>query len=355
MERTGNSPRRYLFYVEDNYCYSILRPLQDEIRARGDEVAWLLVGTDIDPAGLHPDERVLKDVRDAIAWNAGVVFVPGNQVPSFIPGIKVTSFHGLISGKRRFKDGENYHFIIRGMFDLYCTHGPNTTGRFRELAQQHGHFDVAETGWSKLDPLFNGSVERTGDERPVIYFASTFSPRLSAAPVLLETVRALAETRDWRWVVNFHPKMSPEVVERYRAIDTPNLEFVDTDDILPLLVNADVMLCDTSSIITEFAILQKPVVTFRNLDPQPFMINVTEADGIGPALEKALTRPPELMDKIAALAAQSHPYFDGLSSRRTLEAADRMAAEGLGKYKRKPLNLIRHYKMRRQLNYFRFF
>jgi CDP-glycerol glycerophosphotransferase (TagB/SpsB family) len=345
-------PQRYLFYVEDNYCFGILRPLQDVIRNRGDDVAWLPVGKDIDTTGFNDDERVLANVREVIEWNPKAVFVPGNQVPSFIPGIKVTMFHGLISGKKRFKDGENYHFIIRGMFDLYCTHGPNTTGRFRELANQHGHFDVAETGWSKLDPLFDGSIKRTRSDRPTVYFASTFSPRLSAAPVILETVKRLAETYDWCWLVNFHPKMAPEVVDRYRAIRSRNLELVDTNDILPLLVNADVMLCDTSSIISEFAILGKPVVTFRNLKPQPFMINVTDADEIGTALQKALSRPPELMKKIEALAEQSHPYFDGLSSLRTLEAADRMASEGLGKYKRKPLNLIRHYKMRKQLRYF---
>jgi hypothetical protein len=55
------------------------------------------------------------------------------------------------------RNGTQYHFIIRGLFDLYCTHGPNTTGRFEELAGKSGHFRVSETGWSKLDPLFDGS------------------------------------------------------------------------------------------------------------------------------------------------------------------------------------------------------
>ena len=49
---------------------------------------------------------------------------------------------------------ERGHFRIRGLFDLYCTQGPATTEPFEQLAREHGHFAVAETGWPKLDPLF---------------------------------------------------------------------------------------------------------------------------------------------------------------------------------------------------------
>lgn len=351
MKQPNQSPGRYLFYVEDDYCFGVLRPIQQALLARGDEVAWLPVDDDIDRDAFTDTELVFAHVKQAIEWQPKAVLVPGNQVPGFIPGLKVQVFHGLASAKRR-KNGELYHFIYRGLFDLYCTHGPNTTERFKQIALAKADFEVAETGWAKLDPLLNGSVKVAGDDRPTVYFASTFSPRLSAAPHLLETVIELVERFDWRWLVNFHPKMDPAVVDRYRAIRSDRLEVIDTKDVMPLLMAADVMLCDTSSIVLEFSLLSKPVVTYRNQQPEPYHIDVTEPDQVGPALQRALESPEPLMKAIRQKQVETHPYTDGLSSQRTLAAIDRMVDGDTSHLKRKPLNLIRHFKMRRQLGYF---
>lgn len=345
------SPRRYLFYVEQNYCFGILRPIQRVLLKRGDEVVWLPVGPGIEFGGFTADERVFRHVSEAVQWNPCAVMVPGNFVPDFIPGIKVMVSHGLISEKRRKKDGVIYSFIERGMFDLYITHGPNTTKRWQQMAREAGYFEVAECGWSKLDPLFDGSQPRVPSATPVIYFASTFSPRLTAAPLLVDTVRALLEERNWQWLVHFHTKMPAAVVQRYRNIQSNRLNVVEGHDTLPLLANADVMLCDTSSIISEFALLRKPVVTFRNLSPQSYMINVSHPGEVGPALERAVTRPDDILQAIDEHARVTHPFNDGRSSERIVEATDRLVDRGLDHLQPKPRNLIRHWKMRKQLNY----
>jgi CDP-glycerol glycerophosphotransferase (TagB/SpsB family) len=342
--------KRYLFYIEHNYCYGVLRPLQDAIRKRGGETAWLPVGPEINAGFLRPDEQQFKNISEAIDWNPYAVLVPGNEVPSFLPGMKIEVFHGLNSGKRR-RNGTQYHFIIRGLFDLYCTHGPNTTVRFEELARKSGHFRVAETGWSKLDPLFNGSFPAEKSDRPVILFASTFSPRLTAAPHVLETLKILAAKGRWNWLVNMHPKMPSEIVDSYRAIEGESLEFVENDDVAPLLARADAMLCDTSSILSEFLVLHKPVVTFRTARPADYLIDIQQADEIEAALEQALSHPPQLMEHIRRYVEETHPYRDGRSSERTLDAIDKLAESGLKGLKRKPLNLHRHWKMRRLLDY----
>ncbi len=340
--------KRYLFYVEYDYCFPILRPVQELIQSRGDEVAWLPAGPHVTDTYFRPEEQVFGRVGEAISWAPFAVIVPGNEVPDFIPGWKVTPFHGLVSSKRR-RDGRLYHFTVRGMFDLYCTHGPNTTGRFQELADKHGDFRVIETGWPKFDPLQRGDYHTDTPGRPTVLFAATFTPRFSAARAVLETLQGLAAKRRWRWIINLHPKMPSDVVSAYRSARSEFFELVETDDTTSLLARADAMLCDSSSMLNEFLVCRKPVVTFRTAEPAEHLLDVQELRDIEPAVERALEYPRELMRRIENWADQTHPYQDGRSSGRLLDAIDTLAKGGAEGLKRRPRNYYRNFKMRRLL------
>lgn len=101
----NGKPKRYLMYIAQNYAYSMLRPLQTEILSQGGEVAWFLEGDQVSPGYLRENEVRLMSIREIKEWAPDAVFVPGNVVPHFIPGIKVGVFHGFNSGKGAMREG----------------------------------------------------------------------------------------------------------------------------------------------------------------------------------------------------------------------------------------------------------
>ena len=343
----ASPPLRYLLYGSERYALAILRPLQDAIRARGAEAAWFFDGPGA--ADLRPDERLL-DVAGVRAWKPDAVLTPGNHLPHFFPGVKVEVFHGFDAGKPR-------HIYIRGFFDLYCTTGPRDTAQFQALADRLGHFDVAETGWPKLDPMFAGEAAAHAGavppprDPPVILYHSTFSPSWSAAETLYEEVKRLSRDGRWKWIVTFHPKMDPETVAKYKALQNEHLRFAEDDNILDLFPQADMMCSDTSSALSEFLLTGKPVVTFRNRRPGPQLIDIHDVAQFEPAIARALSHPPELMDAIRAFGDAIHPYRDGHSSERVLDAVEAFIAAGGRNRRRKPLNLWRKLKLRRRIGY----
>lgn len=332
----------------------MLRPLQTAIQARSGEAKWFLAGSSINTAYLRTEESSLVSVEEIIEWNPDVVISPGNMVPSFLPGLKVDIFHGFNVAKATRSDDRG-HFNIRGCYDLYCTQGPATTAGFNKRAQKHGFFRVRETGWPALDPLFVNDPAKKISSTPTILLCSTFTPSLSCAPHLVDTVRHLRDTKDWNWLVQFHPRMSPTVSEQYRALQNKKLTFVETDDVIPLLKKADVMVCDTSSVMLMFMLQNKPIVTFRNrtVGDTSHLLNVEETQSLPTAIETALQRPTGLIKKIKAAGDFIHPYRDGRSSERVLQAIDECLALGKDGLKPKPLNFIRNLKERKKLGYWR--
>ena len=341
-----------LFYIEQNYAYTILRPLQKEIYANGGSVHWLLAGNDVDSGFLRTDELRVVDAAAAIELKPAAVFVPGDRVPSFIPGLKVQVFHGLNEDKR----GNTYP--ERGLFDLYCTEGPGRTSMLQPLAKQRGYFQVRETGWLKLDSLFACQPAFDSERvdqitRPTILFASTFSLKLSSAEALYPEIRRLSEQGQWQWLVTLHPKMAMDTVLKYQALEGPGLKFIGNDQVVQALHSADIMVSDNSSILQEFLLLKKPVVTFRNRAPKDCMLDFKSPKELQARIERALNAGPELRRAINAYGASVTPFLDGRSAARVYQAVvDIIESNWQDK---KPANHWRNWKMRRQLNYFKLF
>lgn len=339
--------KNYLLFASERYALPILAPLQAAIEARGDVARWWCVGG-ATTLPIEPRLRV-ESAQQAVALQPQAVFSAANDVPYFVAGAKVQVFHGFNVEKR---DQSRGHFRVRGWFDLYCTQGPATTAPFMQLAERLGHFAVVETGWPKLDPVFARArlprpVAARG--RPIILFGSTFTERLSAAPQLLETISQLVARGDRYWLLTLHPKCPPALFERYRALAGPNAAFVEPEQLMDAEASADVLLADTSSIVSEFIAQGKPVVTFRNRAPKPHMLDVREAGEVDAALDQALTPSPALRAEIERYAAAIHPYRDGHSAARVLAATDAFNAGAHPLRRRKPLNLLRKLRLRRAL------
>lgn len=336
---------RFVLYLSQNYSFEILRPLAAEMQADNHEVRWFVEGSAVNQQLFRDGEQRLKDVRDVVDFKPDAVFLPGNVVPSFIPGLKVQVFHGFEWKKKG-------HFRIRECFDLYCTQGPFFTQEFIKLRERHPHFTVKETGWPKLDPLFAGLTETKANDVPHILFAPTFSPKLTSAPALIKQIQELSQSRPWKWLVKFHPKMDTETIEAYKAIASDNLEVVESQSILPLLQQCDVMVSDTSSAITEFLLMKKPVVTFKNSQPEDVFIDITDPGKLESAIDASLDLSDSQRQKIESYANQMHPYTDGHSARRILQATlEEISAFPRAENVAKPRNVIRNLKLRKRLGY----
>jgi DNA-binding protein Fis len=342
--------KRFLIYISQSYSVPIGLPLQKEIENRGFVVKWFCDEKDTQEAFLDK-QRLLQSIDDVMVYKPDVVLVATNEVPDFISGLKVQIFHGFSVGKRSDAKG---HFNIRGFFDLYCTQGPSTTKPFESLAMKYKYFKVVETGWSKMDPLFPLD-EKISSNLPTIMISSTFTTKLSLAKDedVVKEIARISMLGKWYFIAVLHPKMQKEVIDKFKDMQNEYFTFYDTTDLIPLYKQADIMLSDTTSAITEFVLQKKPVVAINNTQKASHMINISKAEEIEGALEYALTRPKKIMERLEVFIAQTHPYNDGKSSERVIDTCLDFL-ENM-QVKSKPLNLIRRYKIRKKLKYWNIF
>lgn len=345
---------RFLIYISYSYSIPVGNPLEVEIKNRGFEVQWFADEQD-GKDNLSSKTNILETIKDVIDYKPHIVLTATNMVPDFISGLKVQIFHGFLAQKRPSKKHLFSEFRIRGFFDLYCTQGPSTTSIFKQLEKKHKHFKVIETGWSKVDPLFPIVLKSEGT-LPVIMIASTFTERLSLAynDSVYREIKRLSNTGNYIFKMVLHPKIPNPIVEKWKALSNEFFTYYDTTDLIPIFKQSDILFADTTSAIQEFLLQKKPVVTFNHTFPHNYLIHVSEVQEMETTFNQAITPSQELINNMNAFILELHPYFDGKSSQRIIDSCIYYLHEDKSGLRKKPLNLIRKFKIRKRLKHFSF-
>ena len=306
---------RALLFCRNPYAFGILKPLSDSLKTEGHTILWY-VPDQLLTSFPYKDEEYSTDMAELVDFNPEAIFVPGNEVPYYLPGVKVQIFHGFAGEKKG-------HFRIRDYFDLYLTQGPYFTTRFIQLAKKYGNFSVAETGWSKLDPLFSKSGTAGSNQikksKKVILYAPTFSPSFTSTEIAFNHIVDLAGKDEYKIVVKFHDLTNPDIVNNYsRAAEKVKSLIISTENnILPEMTGADLMISDTSSVVYEFLLLDKPVITIRSASPHINWSDITDPGLIEQAVATELTSDPHHRER-KWFFDNYHPYRDGYSSSRMI-------------------------------------
>jgi CDP-glycerol glycerophosphotransferase (TagB/SpsB family) len=342
---------KYLFFVTKPYSFAILEPIDKYLNNTNNGItAWFTAST---AKEIIPNGKLLKTTEEVMAFNPDVVLVPGNIVPNYWPGIKVQIFHGMDDEVKGFYD-------ITGQFDLYCTHGQEMTAQYIILADKYKYFIVEETGWPKLDPLFNrinskqdskkDIIKKIGfdDNRPILIYAPTFPPKYTSAHDLFADIAKLKDK--YQWLIKFHTLMDEKIQTQYRGLASESFKIIDDNNILPYFDISDILITDTSSVAYEFLPMDRPIITYKAIARTDKGINIIDPKDLHGAIIRSLDNPQECSDNRQFYLDEIHPYRDGKSSERAVNVInDSIVTNIFSELKSKPKNWIRNRKMKKML------
>ncbi len=337
---------KIVLFCENKYAIDILNPIGEEaMREGGNEVLWYVHRKRIADFPLQGQVEWTHDIQRIYDFSPDAIFVPGNIVPYYLPGVKIQVFHGYAAEK---KD----HWIIRRYFDTYFTQGPFFTKGFERLAKKYGDFEVLETGWPRQDWIFQNlhtfdkERQRLMDEsgrKHVVLYAPTFSPSLTSLPYMQQALTDLVKKRDVLLLLKFHPLTKQELKDEYRQLAESHegMKWIDDYTVTKYMLMSDVMISDTSSTIYEFLLLDKPVITLRAASKEFFWHNMQSPDELCDVFDDVIQN-DSMKARRQWVIDNYDPHLDGLVAHRMLEGArDYIRRHGVPPYRR--LNIWRKY------------
>jgi len=337
---------KVILFCQNPYAFGILEPIMQVLKQKEFDYLWF-VKKPIKNKFPFKNEPLTSNMEVVKTFKSDVIFVPGNEVPYYLRGLKVQVFHGLAGEKKG-------HFRIRHYFDLYLTQGPYFTQRFLKLKSKYKNFDVLETGWPKLD-IYGKELYKYDDEKKallnnynakkIVLYAPTFSPSLTSAPYLIDEFKKLAKNKDHLILIKFHDLMADELIVAYQQIAKENSRviFEEERNIIKFLLMADIMVSDTSSVVYEFLLLNKPVITFKSSSKNIQWDNSLEYKNLEAKIISNLQEDVFQKER-QNIVAQYHPYNDGKSALRMVETVQDYIAKNGVPEKRK-LSFLRKLKI----------
>ncbi|MCK5036417.1 MAG: CDP-glycerol glycerophosphotransferase family protein [Candidatus Sabulitectum sp.] len=328
---------RLLFYVSKLYSIPVILPLLKEAERQNIETA-LYASAKVKKRlpEILPGIRTFTELKEAVTFQPDFVLCPGNFVDFRLPGIKVELFHGIGIEKPS-------HYRIRHFFDVYLTSGPVVTEEFKRLQKKHGYFSVFETGWPKIDHILSCDTTKIREQlklpigRKIVLYAPTHSSTMESAGDIVPVIETIMK-KDEIWFCKPHEFMKKETLDE---LGKKRIRLIDSYDITPYLHLADVLISDTSSVIYEFMVLDKPVVTYRTMSRKDKGINTESIHELRDALDRSLLNPGEYTHTRHRHLSEVNPKLDGKISKGIMDILISIEQNGLQRNRRKPFNLFR--------------
>lgn len=179
---------------------------------------------------------------------------------------RIQIFHG-VSFRNKAVRPENM------AYDHYFVVGPYMLSRFADAGlMREGDPRIAKIGFMKTDALINGSLNRdeilarTGfaGDRPILLYAPTGAKHNSLETVGEEAIRALLEADRYDLIIkpHDHPKNSDTDWATYlRRYESDHCRVASPrENVIPLMFVSDLLISDASSVVNEYALLDRPIV-----------------------------------------------------------------------------------------------
>jgi UDP-N-acetylglucosamine 2-epimerase len=250
--------------------------------------------------------------------------------------IKIGFTHGAYSFKR-FPKAYYYN-----MFDVFFL----TSDADMERMIKHGVTTGKVIGYPKTDSILDGSInqhnqkelaDRIGlhPQKKTILFSATWDGSgMSAIDKWYDRLDAL--TPIYNILVTVHSWTSQAYLQPLK--ENKDIYFIDDYDILRYVMLADVCISDTTSLIAEFCLMDKPIITFRvpRTDrTMPDVLQMIESvsaridtfDELEPAIKEALQSPNRLKPQRDAVVQTMVNPFDGKAGLRAAQEIVKLLPE----------------------------